>query len=349
MKQLYNTISKAMMAVIITATASTSAFAGNEQRTGEAGATELLINPWARSSGFAGANSASIEGVESVFLNIAGTAFVTGTDLTFAHTKWFADINLNSFGFTQAVGEGALSLVVTSLDFGDIQRRTVDQPEGGLGTFSPSFLNLHLGYARKFTESIYGGVAVKIINESINDLTANGVAFDAGIQYVTGETKNIRFGISLKNVGAPMSFGGDGLSVRLTTPSGNHTQTFESRSNGFELPALLNIGGSYDFNMENSQLRIVGNFVSNSFAKDLFQGGFQFTYKELISVRAGYSYEEGQGDNASRTTMFTGIAGGFSLNLPAGDSGNQICLDYAYRATDPFGAINTLGVRISVK
>jgi hypothetical protein len=35
-------------------------WAGNKDRAGEAGASELLINPWARSSGWGGANTASV-------------------------------------------------------------------------------------------------------------------------------------------------------------------------------------------------------------------------------------------------------------------------------------------------
>ncbi|MFT4756539.1 MAG: hypothetical protein ACI8ZO_000401 [Flavobacteriales bacterium] len=342
MKNLYSHLFKGAMFVAALCVSS-PLLAGNEQRSGEAGATELLINPWARSSGFGGANSASIQGVEALFLNVAGSAFIEGTEVTFSHTKWLADIDLNSFGITQKVGDGALSLVVSSMNFGNIQRRTVEQPEGTLGTFAPSFLNIHVGYARKFTESIYGGVAVKIISESISDLTANGVAFDAGIQYVTGELKQIRFGIALKNVGAPMSYGGDGFSLRLTTPAGNHVQTFESRSDGFELPTLLNIGGSYDFNFDENQLRIVGNFVSNSFSKDIFQAGMQFSWKKMVMARVGYSYEKTDSNNDVRTTMFTGLAAGVSFETTEG-----FAIDYAYRASDPFGAISTLGIRFSV-
>ncbi len=347
MKNLYKSLLKGMV-VMTAVSVITPAFAGNEQRSGEAGATELLINPWARSSGFAGANSSCIEGVEALFLNVAGTAFTQGSQIVFAHTQWFADINLNNFGFSQKMGDGALSFAVSSMDFGDIQRTTVDQPEGGLGTFSPSFLNIHVSYAKKFTETIYGGLAVKVISESINDLTAKGVAFDAGVQYVTGDLKQIRFGIAIKNVGPPMSFGGDGLSIKLVTPTGSHTQTFESRSTGFELPALLNIGASYDFNFDKNQLRLAGNFVSNSFSKDNFNFGLQYSWNKSVMARLGYSYEKGGNDVGSRTTMFTGIAGGFSIEVPMGDAGNSFAIDYAYRATDPFGAINTFGFRFNL-
>ena len=51
-----------------------SANAGNPDRAGQAGATEVLINPWARSSGWANANCGSIRGLEAAYLNVAGIA-----------------------------------------------------------------------------------------------------------------------------------------------------------------------------------------------------------------------------------------------------------------------------------
>ena len=50
----------------------------SEERVGQAGAYELLINPWARSSGLASSNTASVRGIESVFMNVAG---LTGNKL----------------------------------------------------------------------------------------------------------------------------------------------------------------------------------------------------------------------------------------------------------------------------
>ena len=49
-----------------------SAFAGNKDRTGQAGAGELLLNPWARSSGLFGLNAANVSGLEAMKCNIAG-------------------------------------------------------------------------------------------------------------------------------------------------------------------------------------------------------------------------------------------------------------------------------------
>jgi hypothetical protein len=118
---------------------STSASAGNEQRSGQAGATELLINPWARSSGWGGINTASVLGLEASFMNVAGLSQTVNTELLFSSTSWFADIKINAFGIAKALEDGAvLGLSVMSMNFGDIDITTTEQPEGTGATYSPS-------------------------------------------------------------------------------------------------------------------------------------------------------------------------------------------------------------------
>ena len=328
-----------------------NSYAGNEQRAGSAGAGELLINPWARSAGWGGINTAGARGVEAVFLNVAGTAFTERTELVFSHTDWFgdADINVDAFGFTQRVGEtGALSVTIMAMGFGDIEITTTELPDGGLGTYSATYLNLGVSYAKKFTENIYGGVTVKLISHSLPDLNAAGVCFDAGIQYVTGEKDNIKFGIGLKNVGPAMSFQGDGLSLSLPTLFGNFDATVEQRSSNFELPSLLNIGGSYDFLWTDTRLTAAANFTSNSFTRDQIGAGLEFSYKEWVMLRAGYVYENEIFDAATAQTIFSGFNGGLSFEVPLGDSGTTFGVDYAYRHTRDFGGFNTFGAKISL-
>src|SRR5262245_38312831 len=74
--------------------------AGNPDRAGQAGATELLVNPWARSSGWGGANSGSVRGLEALFLNVAGTAAVKKTEAGFSHCMYLkgSDISINTVG-----------------------------------------------------------------------------------------------------------------------------------------------------------------------------------------------------------------------------------------------------------
>ncbi len=173
--------------------------AGNKDRTGQAGASELLINPWARSSGWGGVNVAHVKGLEGLFTNVAGTAHTKATELIFSHTQWLkgSEIDINTFGLTQKVGAtGVIGLGIMSMSFGDIPITTTDLPEGGIGNFSPSYMNINISYAKAFSNSIYGGINIKLVSEGISNVSAQGVAVDAGIQYVTGEKENIRFGFN---------------------------------------------------------------------------------------------------------------------------------------------------------
>jgi len=84
-----------------------ASMAGNKERIGQSGANELLINPWARSTGFGGANSAFVEGVEAFNLNISGLSAVNKTELYYSNVILFSgsDININSVALGQRVGD----------------------------------------------------------------------------------------------------------------------------------------------------------------------------------------------------------------------------------------------------
>ena len=126
--------------------------AGNKDRSGQAGAGELLINPWARSSGWGGVNVANSRGLEAVFTNIAGTAFTHGTEIIFSNTTYLkgADVNIMAFGLAQRVGEtGALTISIMSMNFGDIEVTNINNPDpsdGSIGTFSPTLMNINIGF-----------------------------------------------------------------------------------------------------------------------------------------------------------------------------------------------------------
>lgn len=336
---------------LLTLALSTSVFAGNGDRAGEAGAGQLLINPWTRSSGMGAANSASVIGLEALYGNVAGIAFTNKTELIFSRTTWLegTGININTFGFSQKVGgAGVLALGIMSLNSGEIMRTTVDSPDGGIGTFSVENMNMNLAYAQEFSNSIYGGINVKVITEKIPDASASGIAIDAGIQYVTGENDNVRFGIALKNVGPRMTFRGDGLSFRGSVPNGN-IQTVQQRSSGFELPSLLNIGGSYrfDFN-ESNNLTTAATFTSNAFSYDQYRLGLEYSFKEILKLRAGFVYENGIFDVDTRRTALTGPSAGFSLDIPWGENGSKLGIEYSYRASNPFGGSHNFGGRITL-
>ncbi|HBG71575.1 MAG TPA: DUF3308 domain-containing protein [Bacteroidales bacterium] len=327
--------------------------AGNEDRAGEAGASELLIMPFARSSGWGMSNTSSIRGLEGMYLNVAGTAFTKSTEVMFARTEWLkgSGISVNSFGLTQKVGEsGVIGLGVMTMGFGDIMITTVDLPEGGIGTFKPSFMNIGISYAKAFSNSIYGGLVLKVISESISDNRAQGVAIDAGIQYLTGDNENIHFGIALRNIGPTMKYTGDGLSFRGNVNNSDVLMTVEQRSVSFQLPALLNIGAAYDFIINDAHtITLAGSFTSMSFGKDLFAGGLQYNFNDYLMLRGGLQYEKGMFDSNERTSAYTGPTAGVTIQVPLNkEKGSTFSLDYSYRTSNPFQGTHCIGARINL-
>lgn len=355
MKKINNIIKQSFIAGAALL-AATGVHAGNEDRVGSAGATELLINPWARSLAAGTSGVAYVNGLEATFTNIAGLAFTEKTQVKFNYTNWLggAGINVNSAGIAQRVSDqDVIAVSIQSFGFGDIDITTADLPEGGIGTFRPRYNVFNVGYAREFSNSIYGGINLKVINESIANLTATGVAIDAGIRYVTGERDQIKFGIALKNVGPTMRFKGDGLATQVNYVQTGANATLEQRSASFEMPSSLNIGGSYDFLFgENNKLIVAAAFQANSFATDQYAVGLDYGFtseKAAFNLRAGYVMEKNSFNALARTNALTGFTAGASVDVLVGSKRSAMGVEYAVRLSSPFGPIHTIGATISLK
>ena len=333
-------------------------FAGNPDRQGESGAVELLLNPWARSAGLHTMGTSMITGVESMRLNVAGLARTNKTDLVIAHTILFegSQMGINALGFAQRIGDngGVIGLSLVSVDFGDIQVTTENTPAGTGATFSPNFFHLGIAYAKTFANKVSVGLLVRGISESTADLSAFGFAIDAGVQYVTGPQDNFKFGISLRNVGSPMAFGGEGLSFRTDNPGGStdFDITVSQRAAKFELPSALNIGLSYDFLLGQDdivRLTPLANFTANSFSKDQIGGGIEFAFKEMFMVRAGYKYDMGKEIEGLSDNAYTGLSAGATIEVPFKKGNpNRFGIDYAYRASNPFGGTHNFSIRYKI-
>jgi hypothetical protein len=352
---------KLLVIFAVAALMTTGVNAGNPDRAGQAGATQLLINGWARNTGFNGINIGSCYGIESVINNPAGLATTRRTELVFSHTRWLTDagIGINNFGFSQALKKaGVIGIYVSAFDLGEFIRTTEDHPEGDLGTFSPTYMNLGFSYAKKFTDHIYVGMTMKAVHESIYDVAANGLAFDAGVQYRTNlgskdslHADKLKIGISLRNIGTTMKYGGDGLSFR-TNRDEDFTSLAARPSAEFEMPSVLNMGISYDFYPgDDHRLTALGAFISNTFSHDQLGVGFEYSFKDILMVRYSFLYEEDILSKEDRMTAFTGHAMGASVEIPFKSSKNtksKFGLDYSYRSSNPFSGVHCIGARIDL-
>lgn len=330
----------------------TVAFAGNPDRQGEAGAAELLLNPWARSAGLHSMSTSSVAGVEAMRINIAGLSRINKGELVVGNTRLYegSTLGINSIGFATKAGKnGAFGISLVAMDFGDITVTTNGQPGGTGGTYSPSFFNLGLGYSYTYENKISVGLLFRAISETLPDVSASGFAIDAGVQYVSGDRDEFKLGIALRNIGSPMEFGGEGLSFRTEAPNSTagYNLTVNQRAEDFELPSLLNIGVSYDFYFgETNFLRAVANFTSNAFARDDVGIGAEFSFRDLVVLRGAYKVALDKGEDFE-DNLYTGFAGGVSIDVPLKRADNRIVgIDYAYRATNPFRGTHNFSIRL---
>lgn len=328
--------------------------AGNPDRQGEAGAYELLINPWARTAGLHSMSTSLVRGIESMNLNVAGMARINKMDFGFGTTQYLqgTGISLSSAAFTSKVGKkSTMGISLTAVDFGDIPVTTTNQPEGTGATYSPSFFNLGFAFAHEFENKVSVGLLFRAISESLANVSAFGFSIDAGVQYVTGEEDNFKFGISLLNIGSPMTFKGEALSFQRPAPNGgSYDVTVDQRGARFELPSMLNIGASYDFRfLEKHRFTVLGNFTSNSFSRDNLGAGAEYAFDERFVLRGGYKAELSVND-PTQNPIYTGLSAGGSVTFPLSkvEKNTKISVDYAYRASKIWSGTHNISVRISL-
>jgi hypothetical protein len=311
-----------ILLLILLAASLNTAYAGSERRMGTAGAQELRIPIGARGSSMGGAVIADVSGVESIHWNPAGLALLEGTEAMFDHQPYIADINVNFFGVASNLGNfGVLAGGVKIVSIGDMAETTEDNPDGTGRVFNPSLAVLSLSYARQLTYNVSFGATAKFINERIFDVSASGLAFDVGFIY-NPNWNGVSIGMSISNYGSQMSFGGrgfermvDGYPVRATAAT-------------FDLPSSFNIGAAYNFwKMEKNSAMLCGNFISNNYSQDAWQGGFEYTYDGIYSLRAGYSY-------SSQESYLYGFSAGAGLTFDM--SGTKVTFEYSWNQTDVF-------------
>lgn len=342
---------------------SMTALAGNRDRTGQAGAGELLMNPWGRSGGLFGLNAANINGVEAMKVNIAGLSKVTKTEVGFAHTRYLAGtgMSISNLGVGYNLGDiGVIGVNIMSLGLGDIPITTENSPEGGIGSYKPSFLNFSVGLGHTFSKNMSAGINVTYVNEALSNIRASAVGFDAGVQYTNGKRDNLHIGIALRNIGTNLRFSGDGFNFNGSTPDFSKELTVSSRSEKFALPSQLNIGVAYDFYLDEEKAKEnempkhrftpMFSFISNAFNSDWLGLGAEYSFQEKFMLRAAYRYEKDNFDKTTSTTVYSGLSAGLTLQtkINKNENASTVALDYAFKPTRIANGVHTLGVRLQL-
>jgi hypothetical protein len=337
-----------------------AAWAGNEGRKGTSGAHELAIPVGPRGTALGGTVVGDVDGVEAVFWNPAGLSTLEGTQALFSHTQYFADMKLNYAAVATRMGDfGVVGLNAKVLSIGDLIVTTEDAPDGTGEIISPTFTVLGLSLARQFTDRVMFGGTINLVNERILNTSASGVAFDFGVQYVTG-WRGLKLGMAMKNFGTSMEFNGDDFETNLRPPDTDPTaanRTFRSTSATFEMPSYFTLAASYDvFAAPEMKLAAMGSFQNNNFFGDNVTGGLEWAYRNTFALRGSYFASiinatdpitgQDSGDVKAGDDIYSGLAFGAGAKVKTG--GTNIGVDVAYRPVrDFFDDTVEVGLKLS--
>jgi hypothetical protein len=323
--------------------------AAQDDRAGTQAMEELLVPVTPRTVALGNALTSGltdIVGVEAVQSNPAGILASTGTNAMFSRMEYVEDIGINYFGVSQTFGANSVALTLTSWDYGDIERTTETRPDvnpNAIETYSASTYVFGATYSRQFTDRIGAGATLKALGRTIDDVNSNGLAFDAGITYIVPES-GLRFGVSLQNLGAEMTFGGDGLrrSVPNQGPNGPGSIAGEIDDLPAQLPSVLNFGAAYTRQFAGDvSVSTMANFRSVSYDQDQYAAGVELGYANLVYARGGFNVTQ---ENDQDFWQGWNIGGGLNLDVQS----TTLRVDYAYRPSDVFGNVNLFSVAVGL-
>jgi hypothetical protein len=323
-----------MMSLALVIVLSAVLLAGSEDRIGTAGAQELRIPIGSRGSAMGGALVASARGTEAMFWNPAGTAREDGTEAMFSYLQYFADMKLSYVAVKTSIeGFGTLGVSAKVLSVGNILKTTWDDQQGTAGEyFNPTSSVIGLTYARQLTDRVAFGATGYFINERIEQVSAQGVAFDFGFTYVPN-WRGLKFGVVIKNFGPEMRFDGPNFGNKVIPPGSSPNSApkdLRSQSAAFELPSSVQFGAAWsplERQNEKNNVEFSTVFQSNNFSQDEFRGGVEYGYGEMFFLRGGFA-----GSNQNDYMFGPSFGAGIKLHWGA----TNVMFDYSWQKTDFF-------------
>jgi hypothetical protein len=317
----------ALVTAVLLAGAET-VFAGGGDRVGTAGAVQLQIPVGARGIALGGSNIAATSGIDALFWNPAGVPLTDNSvDVTFSHMEYIFDVGVE-YGAVAAKAEdiGTFAFSIKSLSIGEIDKTTTLHPDGTGATFTPQFLTAGVTYARLLTDNISVGVTATYISETMDLVSADGMAFNVGILYRNlADMQGLNFGVAIKNLGPQMQYDGSGLIYQADVDDLNRPpQYYKAEAAAFELPSTFEIGLAYaPVFAEVNQVKVLANFQNNNFAEDEYRMGLEYGYDGMFFARGGYVLSP-EDDNYAYS-----YSGGAGVKYDMG--GSSVEVGYAYR------------------
>ncbi len=268
-------------------------FVSNVSKKGTSAASFLSISQGTKASGMGSAFVALADDPSAIYWNPAGLTDIQGASVLFERTNWIADLNYNFFAASYSLGDlGTLGLSFTSSNFEDMQVTTIEKPEGTGETFSVTDVAVSLAYSIKLTDNFSIGFNPKFIHQKIWRMSANAIAIDMGVKYIT-PFDGIVLGMSISNFGTPMKMEGKSALV-LYDPDPNSTGNngkipASLQTEEWELPLNFRVGLVYSpVNTDLHKLTVAVDALHPSDNYESVNLGAEYTFDDMFSIRGGY-------------------------------------------------------------
>ena len=262
------------------------AFSQDFAKVGTVGAQFLKIGVGARAAGMGGAFEGVANDVTSIFWNPSGLVNVENTSVFISHTQWLADIGFESFAAAKKFdGIGVLGFSVAYLSSGEIERTTVENPDGGIGNFSTESWYAGLSYATKLTNKFAFGANVKFIRERLDDQNSNAWATDLGVQYFTG-FRSLRLAMSIRNFGPEIQLSGDYYDLDNGSPLAEPTDYL-----AYHFPMTFKLGAAMELvDVEEYMVTAAVDVEHPNDNVERICAGAEAVVWKLIAFRGGYTF-----------------------------------------------------------
>lgn len=304
----------------------------------------LKIEPSARAAALGNAGTSLYGEASSLYYNPASLGRLEKIDAQFTYNKWLADINYNyAVVGVPLQGIGTLAIQMTSLNSGEMDVRTVEQPLGTGERFSVTNFALGLGYGMMLTDRVSVGLQLTYFQESIWHSSLTGFALNIGVQYQV-EVDGLTIGAALMNFGPRAKYEGRDAYVNFDFDpkkyGDNDQLPAQLRMDEWGLPTAFRVGMSYPvrFSKDYKLILIADAFHPNDNKESISLGG-EFQLLDIFYVRGGYRnlfLEDLEGGAVLGGGVKASISGGYVIRFDYAwaDYGR---LDQAHRFTFGIG------------
>jgi len=305
-------------------------------KVGTTAARFLSIDVGARGVGMGGAYVSVVDDASAMYWNPSCLGNFENTQGYFSHNQWIMDVVTNYVGIATPVRHiGTFGFNAKFMTMGEMERTTINQPEGTGEFFDAASYAVGVSYARSLTDRFAIGFTGKYINERIYHSSAHGIAFDVGTIYTT-TFHNMKIGMSITNYGTKMSITGRDLLVQHDISDlveGNNPNINATlNTNSYDIPLLFRFGVSIDVlqNINNNSLLLAVDALHPNDDKESLNAGAEYVFNDLFFLRAGFK-------SIFLPDRQEGLTAGAGFVFNVSGFG-KMHLDYAYQDTEWFDA-----------